>query len=191
MWMSSGCLSRPLPNGSSWNNSSRKLPRKPTTGNGNSPFDFRTTRASTKPVYEASLSSQTTMPWRRSSLRTSCSSARLTAPASVIDQLLGLVLVATEERPGAVVVCLRRLPVATLQLVRAEPGSVLLVLGQKLRPGGGGAGLVDCEVGPDLILESQLPRVRLRGMQLPEALVRDGEGRILVALLLHTGREVA
>ncbi|WP_129347579.1 hypothetical protein [Sorangium cellulosum] len=54
-----------------------------------------------------------------------------------------------------------------------------------------GAGLVEGEVGPDLVLEAELPGVGLGGVVFPEAAVGDGEARVLLALVLDAGGEVA
>lgn len=51
-------------------------------------------------------------------------------------------------------------------------------------------GLVDGEVGPDLVGKAQCPSISLRGVQLLKALVCDRHRRILDALGAHPRREV-
>src|SRR5689334_15882039 len=81
------------------------------------------------------------------------------APPSVIERLSCVILGLLEERAQLGLLGLGCLANPSLQLSGVDLGGFTLVLVEELRTRRVGAGLLDREVGADLFLEPQLPRV--------------------------------
>ncbi len=80
-----------------------------------------------------------------------------------------------EEWTGVIVVRFRRFALTAFQLGGVQLGGLGAVRLEEPSARFIGAGFVDGEAGFDFVLESKLPGVGLRRVQLPEALVGDGQ----------------